>query len=715
MLSEDQIGITKDELIRTYELIYKWGQIQSYVAQHGYLSDSQLSYATKIESAARVHLKHGLEALIDAYTKWVEMFKNTPHDDEEWLKFEIRIVDTLEYMNSVSSDLGDQIAAFNRGISTAHTSGRMGEYIVKNYGAKTLLDDLSSGKYTAEWDRELNKVLGRTASVTNMIKRALLHLQARSVTPTLDDVESWRQDFLMLINNANTIDVDNKEQMNEFLDARSEFHTNLERYTQAILKALETNAELYERGVKYPDLLKSLPRLSRVWSQGKYFVDKSRPVWSFLHEIQYISPDDSLLSWSKRTKRKARAAWDWFKEVIEFTEGIVTYNADNPDNVFVVHLPEIENQSMHGFQVQLFGFEEEDATHNKYLDIASEALRLFKEKASRTVPWLVKNALPFRIGFIFERGGSEFYRSVAGRYNYRQIEIFPWAFSTNINETVRVFAHEMGHHMYSSMSGAAVDDFKSLVGTAEEWDIRELTQLHRADESESEFSDRVRQQYPEIYNKWMSVVERGKDLLFFKDIVEYLAAGGDPMFTLPSKIVTPYGTKNSEEAFCETVGMLVAYGPRTVDEEVRELFNKMKLEASTTDLDETAKNIIDKFGLDVKVNYITDESGVPSGEAGYQVISSWLGANEMIKQAIRVLSKTLFWVDDHGFLTTVVDDDTARYLVKYLHLRLDYDRSHMMSVYINNANDIEVSIGQGWPSKVTVFSDIAKCMVEELV
>lgn len=168
MLSEDQIGITKDELIRTYELMYKWGQIQSYATRRGYLSDSQLSYATKIESAARVHLKHGLEALIDAYTKWVEMFKNTPHDDEEWLKFEIRIVDTLEYMNSVSSDLGSQIAAFNRGVSTAHQSGKMGEYVLNDSGPE-IFDDLSEDKYTAEWDRELNKVFGKTAS---LIKRA---------------------------------------------------------------------------------------------------------------------------------------------------------------------------------------------------------------------------------------------------------------------------------------------------------------------------------------------------------------------------------------------------------------------------------------------------------------------------------------------------------------------------------------------------------------
>lgn len=555
--------------------------------------------------------------------------------------------------------------------------------------------------------------------MTNMIKRALLHLQAKSLTPTMADVESWRQDFLQLISNSKILDPDNKEQMNEFLEARNTFRSNLERYTQAMLKALETNAELYERSVKYPDL-KNLPNLSRLWNQSGYLVNHSHPVWSLIHELQYISSNDSLLSWSKRTKRKARAAWDWFKEVIEFTERIATQNPDNPDDVFVVNLPEIENQSMHGFKVQLFGFDENDKTHNQYLDITSEALRTFKEKASRTVPWLVKNALPFQIDFIFERGGSEFNSGIAGRYNYRQIEVYPWAFSGNINETVRVFAHEMGHHMFKYLSGEGVADFSALIGHGQDaWDIRELVQLYQEGESEWDFSKRIKQQYPELYNKWMVATTRGEkqsvELGFVKDIKEYLAAGGDPMFTLPSKIVTPYGTKNSEEAFCETVGMLVAYGPRTVDEEVRELFNKMKLEASTTDLDETAKNIIDKFGLDVKVNYITDESGVPSGEAGYQVISSWLGANEMIKQAIRVLSKTLFWVDDHGFLTTVVDDDTARYLVKYLHLRLDYDRSHMMSVYINYANDIEVSIGQGWPSKVTVFSDIAKCMVEELV
>ncbi|MFA5132570.1 MAG: hypothetical protein WC444_04610 [Candidatus Paceibacterota bacterium] len=240
MLSESQKGITKDELILIYELMYKWGMIQSYEREHGYLPDHVLRYATKIESDLRFHIKQGLEALIEACEAWIEyhtfdqdgwyvdileidslkeqikhamatllidrhdvlkvikklipVYLNGYNEKDLWsivhqLEDEIKaihkeffyelsedeykhwmnhpVVKSIVHMkNSLqihTDDLGDLVSAFNRGVSTAHHHGQLGEYILKDSGPQ-IFDDLSSGKYTGQWDKDLEKILGRKVS-----------------------------------------------------------------------------------------------------------------------------------------------------------------------------------------------------------------------------------------------------------------------------------------------------------------------------------------------------------------------------------------------------------------------------------------------------------------------------------------------------------------------------------------------------------------------
>jgi hypothetical protein len=54
-----------------------------------------------------------------------------------------------------------------------------------------------------------------------------------------------------------------------------------------------------------------------------------------------------------------------------------------------------------------------------------------------------------------------------------------------------------------------------------------------------------------------------------KDLIEYLDTGGDPVISVHTKPISGYANKNPEEAFCEAIGLLVAFGPRTVDEQVQ--------------------------------------------------------------------------------------------------------------------------------------------------
>lgn len=64
---------------------------------------------------------------------------------------------------AASADVGEQIIAFQVGITTAHHSGEMADYIIEGGTvgeAKKILDNLSSGPQTAQWNKDLEQVLG---------------------------------------------------------------------------------------------------------------------------------------------------------------------------------------------------------------------------------------------------------------------------------------------------------------------------------------------------------------------------------------------------------------------------------------------------------------------------------------------------------------------------------------------------------------------------
>jgi len=56
--------------------------------------------------------------------------------------------------------------------------------------------------------------------------------------------------------------------------------------------------------------------------------------------------------------------------------------------------------------------------------------------------------------------------------------------------------------------------------------------------------------------------------LFADGIRKYLDDGGDPVVRVPTNPITGYSGKNSDEAFCEALGNLVAYGPKAVPDVV---------------------------------------------------------------------------------------------------------------------------------------------------
>ena len=66
---------------------------------------------------------------------------------------------------AINSDLNTQIITFQSGLTTAHQTGTMADYLlaVPQGEGQAILDKISSGPNKATWEREISKILGRPA------------------------------------------------------------------------------------------------------------------------------------------------------------------------------------------------------------------------------------------------------------------------------------------------------------------------------------------------------------------------------------------------------------------------------------------------------------------------------------------------------------------------------------------------------------------------
>lgn len=217
-LFSKEIQFRKNDLIKLYELMYKWGWIQEHYRKEGWLSDSVVALLRRLEPELNSYLTLGLSALAYEFEGWLEhhsQYLSYPVEDDEdlqldyakdfleenseetttgftnneqaleyidsnnmfdeylvWLKNNTiqdneydaayaRISDAQDmvYLFVNSSDIPDKIEAFNAALMTEHTGGIMSENISQSFPeiTKELLDALSAGAYTEKWNKDLKQ------------------------------------------------------------------------------------------------------------------------------------------------------------------------------------------------------------------------------------------------------------------------------------------------------------------------------------------------------------------------------------------------------------------------------------------------------------------------------------------------------------------------------------------------------------------------------
>jgi len=141
--------ITPDDLIRIYELEYKLSQLRN----RGEISDNANIKKFQMTEELRLLLNKTSKTLIDAYEMRIGMREE--FDDSEWNEADEDIESMLIKLQNTNMD----IILFHEALMLAHNNGDMLDYLnALTKIDKTLLDDLSAGKYVTQWDEELAKI-----------------------------------------------------------------------------------------------------------------------------------------------------------------------------------------------------------------------------------------------------------------------------------------------------------------------------------------------------------------------------------------------------------------------------------------------------------------------------------------------------------------------------------------------------------------------------
>jgi hypothetical protein len=387
---------------------------------------------------------------------------------------------------------------------------------------------------------------------------------AKDITLDLEWIENLRKDFLTLMKNIPRIK--SYKDADKVRDGVKAFRKNFDHIV------FET---FLNHDFKYDDKVSE--------SDRKWYGDKLRKTgWDFSIELNLPLgyPDskynpqsqESLFAsfemekdkWAAKVKEKARLFWKEMKEFVEYRERVT----GTPN--YTVKTRDTEKVEMEGFHVSVVGYENDE---DGFLERFKEGLRVFRRRAKQVFPWLLQHMLPIRLNAYVTMGEG-------GRYEGDHIEIAMGGFfdHKNPNIVAHVIAHEMGHHIYKVYLSEADRTFwsKAISDDAEPLDVDKLLKVWPEGAWAHELVEKLVDVDP-LLALQVDVIAHGQARsggveFNTREDFEKLLADGVKFVTVKHPI-TGYGGKNVEESFCEVMGLLVGYGPATVQPIVKHWLN----------------------------------------------------------------------------------------------------------------------------------------------
>jgi len=270
-----------------------------------------------------------------------------------------------------------------------------------------------------------------------------------------------------------------------------------------------------------------------------------------------------VTKWNMDARRKAQEAWKMLQLYQEWTSG--------HEKPWQYHVLKRENQTVQGFACQFVYYDEQDILD--VLPSIQTGLNRYRSQAQKAYPWLLQHPLPLVFRMDTEGGTS----SGAMWYEGDHIEIGYFGMRAKPDEFAHYVAHEMGHHIYQKQLSPEQQTFwhRALRGDYQTLKLQSILDQIGSGETLREFERRIERTDP--------ILHLQLELLFYDPAyrdygavgvqgIKDLMAKGVREIRVPTHPITGYASKNTEEAFCETLGLLVGYGPQAVHAEVKKWF-----------------------------------------------------------------------------------------------------------------------------------------------
>lgn len=373
-------------------------------------------------------------------------------------------------------------------------------------------------------------------------------------------VEGLRKDFLTLLKNLPRVkDYKTAHQLREGLKGYRKNFDELffEHFLNKDLKYNYENFGLSEGEAKWID--KQLRSIAWAFSAELSTMPIGFKDDYYSEEARFATFEREAPAWKARLQRKAQVFWKEMKSTIEWLENV-------RKKQFNVKVPTSENATLEGFKLLMKGYEPDDPYHPEELEILKEGLKRYRQRASAVAPILLQKQCPIEIEFksTLDKGG-EYGNGVVTFYMSSVANRGPdWV--------VHALAHEMGHHLFKTFLSQGARDFwyQTIRGDYGDLDIKELLDKWPGDTWAYAFPEVMGKEDPVLALQVDAIShDQGYGQLQKKEDFEKLYNEGTRTLRVPKTPITGYANKNPEEAFCETLGLLVAYGPQAVHEKVR--------------------------------------------------------------------------------------------------------------------------------------------------
>ena len=529
-------------------------------------------------------LSHELTHQMDVHTKSVMPTYNRVLTEEEIdvQRYYNSPAELHAYMREVFEDIRGYLSPFlkhlsiNEAISRAikysetwreriapHMTEQNRHLILKGV-YQAVQDYLSQPEALAASER-CDRIASRIAVVEGVAREYVAYKQgvareyvAYKQSLDTERIQKFRRDFLTLMSNESR--VGDYRTAIAWRDAIARWNRDFDDYLYKYLlhdfKNLVYNKKVPERDGKYWDkLIRDI-----TWP---FVIEFSVPISSaddyYSEESRFAQFQDKLSKWSVRVRRKAQTTWrvlqnfsDWYARDVE------------SGTVPVVDVPAPEKIEMEGFAVTLLGHDSVKDIERYVRDFRA-GLRAYKARANKVYPWLIHNQLPILMDFKGEIGTGGEYKG-----NY----IWFNGYSASFDSVVHIMAHEMSHHRYKTFGSGERDFWSRMIrGDLGKLDLRQVVSQF-PDETWIFDSKAIKAKDPLLYYQLDGLrYERDVSgdvnrISTVGDIKAYLEKGGNPVVTIHSHPISGYASKNEEEAFCEALSRLVAFGPNSVPDVV---------------------------------------------------------------------------------------------------------------------------------------------------